>query len=104
MGRFGEAVSELQKFVPTPGSFSPDGKGYVALCLASEQFHKNEWFSAIAVAYGYANDREKALEYLEKAYAQADEEILLSIRLPAFDFVHSDPRYADIMRRMGLPA
>jgi serine/threonine protein kinase/tetratricopeptide (TPR) repeat protein len=103
MGRFGEAVSELQKFVPTPGSFSPDGKGYVALCLAAEQFHKNEWFSAIAVAYGYANDREKALEYLEKAYALADEEILLSIRLPAFDFVRTDPRYADFMRRLGLP-
>jgi serine/threonine protein kinase/tetratricopeptide (TPR) repeat protein len=103
MGRFGEAVSELQKFVSTPGSFSPDAKGYVALCRASELFDKNEWFSAIAVAYGYANDREKALDYLEKAYSLADEEILLSIRLPAFDFVRSDPRYADVMRRMGLP-
>jgi len=103
MGRFGEALSELQKFVPTSGSFSPDAKGYVALCLASEQFYKNEWFSAIAVAYGYAKDRDKALEYLEKAYSLADEEILLSIRLPAFDFIRSDPRYADVMRRMGLP-
>ncbi len=103
MGRFGEAVSELQKFVSTPGSFSPDAKGYVALCRASELFDKNEWFSAIAVAYGYANDRENALAYLEKAYSLADEEILLSIRLPAFDFIRSDPRYADVMRRMGLP-
>jgi serine/threonine protein kinase/tetratricopeptide (TPR) repeat protein len=103
MGRFGEAVSELQKFVPTAGSFSPDAKGYVALCRASEQFDKNEWLSAIAVAYGYANDRENALAYLEKAYSLADEEILLSIRLPAFDFVRSDPRYADVMRRVGLP-
>jgi eukaryotic-like serine/threonine-protein kinase len=103
MGRFGEAVGELQKFVSTPGSYSPDAKGYVALCMASEQFDKNEWFSPIAIAYGYANDREKALEYLEKAYAHADEEILLSIRVPAFDFIRSDPRYADVMRRMGLP-
>ena len=102
-GHFGDAVSELQKFVSTPGSFSPDAKGYVALCLASEQFHKNEWWSSIAAAYGYANDREKTLEYLEKAYSQADEELLLSIRLPAFDFIRSDPRYADLMRRMGLP-
>jgi eukaryotic-like serine/threonine-protein kinase len=100
-GRFGEAVSELQKFAPTPGSFSPDAKGYVALNLAST--HKDEWLSTVAVAYGYANDREKTFEYLEKAYAQADEELLLSIRLPAFDFVRSDPRYADFMRRMGLP-
>ncbi len=103
MGRFGDAVSELQKFVSTPGSFSPDAKGYVALCRASELFDRNEWFSAIAVAYGYANDREKTLEYLENAYSAADEEILLAIRLPAFDFIRGDPRYADLMRRMGLP-
>jgi serine/threonine protein kinase/Flp pilus assembly protein TadD len=102
-GHFREAVSELQKFVPTPGSFSPDAKGYVALCLASEQFDKNEWMSAIAVAYGFANDREKTLEYLEKAYALADEELLLSIRVPALDFIRSDPRYRDVMRRLGLP-
>jgi eukaryotic-like serine/threonine-protein kinase len=100
-GHFGEAVSELQKFAPTPGSFSPDAKGYVALNLASA--HKDEWMSSIAVAYGFANDREKTLEYLEKAYSQADEELLLSIRLPAFDFIRSDPRYADLMRRLGLP-
>ena len=100
-GHFGEAVSELQKFAPTPGSFSPDAKGYVALTLAST--HKDEWVSSIAVAYGYAHDREKTLEYLEKAYSQADEELLLSIRLPAFDFIRFDSRYADLMRRLGLP-
>ncbi|MGC2196444.1 MAG: protein kinase [Terriglobales bacterium] len=100
-GHFGEAVSELQKFAPTPGSFSPDAKGYVALTLASS--HKDEGMSSVAVAYGYANDREKTLESLEKAYSQADEELLLSIRLPAFDFIRSDPRYADLMRRLGLP-
>jgi serine/threonine protein kinase/Tfp pilus assembly protein PilF len=100
-GHFGEAVSELQKFAPTPGSFSSDAKGYVALNLAST--HKDEWMSTVAVAYGYASDREKTFEYLEKAYSQADEELLLSIRLPAFDFIRSDPRYADLMRRLGLP-
>jgi len=94
-------VSELQKFAPTAGSFSPDAKGYVALNLAST--HKDEWLSSVAVAYGYASDREKTFEYLERAYSQADEELLLSIRLPAFDFIRSDPRYADLMRRLGLP-
>ena len=101
MGRFGEAVSELQKYAPTPGSFTADAKGYADLTLASTP--KDEWASSIAVAYGYAHDREKTLEYLEKAYSQADEELLLSIRLPAFDFIRSDPRYIDVMRRLGLP-
>ncbi len=98
-GHFGEAVSEFQKYLPTPGSFSPDSKGYLALTLAS----KDDSMSGIAVAYGYANDREKTLEYLEKAYSEADEELLLSIRVPALDFIRSDSRYADLMRRLGLP-
>ena len=55
------------------------------------------------MAYGFANDREKTLEYLEKSYAQADEVLLLSIRMPAFDFIRSDARYHDFMRRMDLP-
>jgi eukaryotic-like serine/threonine-protein kinase len=98
-GHFGEAVSEFQKYSPAPGSFSPDSKGYLALTLTS----KDDSMSGFAAAYGYAKDREKALEYLEKAYSQADEELLLSIRLPAFDFIRSDPRYAELMRRLGLP-
>ena len=34
-GRFAEALSELQKFRPAPGSFSSDAKGYLALLLAN---------------------------------------------------------------------
>jgi serine/threonine protein kinase/Tfp pilus assembly protein PilF len=100
-GHFGDAVNEMQKYAPTPGSFSPDAKGYLALTLASAR--REEWLSGVAVAYGFANDREKTLEYLEKSYAQADEELLLSIRMPAFDFIRSDARYQDFMRRIGLP-
>jgi protein involved in temperature-dependent protein secretion len=100
-GHFGDAVNEMQKYAPTPGSFSPDAKGYLALTLASAR--REEWLSGVAVAYGFANDREKTLEYLEKSYAQADEELLLSIRMPAFDFIRSDARYHDLMRRMDLP-
>jgi len=98
-GHFGEAVTEFQKYRPTPGSFSPDSKGYLALTLAS----KDDSMSGVAVAYGYAKDRERTLEYLEKAYSQADEELLLSIRVPALDFIRSDPRYTGLMRRLGLP-
>jgi tetratricopeptide (TPR) repeat protein len=100
-GRFGDAVSEFQKYSPTSGSFSSDSKGYIAITIASNS--KDESTSGVAVAYGYAGDREKTFEYLEKAYSQADEELLLTIRLPALDFIRADPRYADLMRRLGLP-
>jgi eukaryotic-like serine/threonine-protein kinase len=101
MGHFGDAVSELQKFSPTSGSFSSDANGYLALTLASTP--KNEWLAGVAGAYGVTGNREKTFEYLERAYAEADEELLFAIRLPVFDLIRSDPRYADLMRRLGLP-
>ena len=100
-GRFAEAVSELQKFRPVSGSFSPDAKGYLALTLASTR--KDDWASAEAAAFAISGDRESAFQYLEKAYAGEDEELINDIRFPAFDSIRSDPRYADLMRRVGLP-
>jgi hypothetical protein len=46
---------------------------------------------------------DQAYQYLEKAYSDEDLELLIVIRLPAFDPIRSDPRYADPIRRLGLP-
>jgi tetratricopeptide (TPR) repeat protein len=100
-GHFAEANEELQKYHPTPGNFSPDAKGYVALTLAMTP--KEEWMSTEAAAYGNVGDKENAIGYLEKAYEGADEELLMAIRFPSFDGIRSDPRYKDMMRRIGLP-
>jgi len=56
-----------------------------------------------AAAYAAAGDREKTFEYLERAYAEQDTELLCSIRFPAFDPMRSDPRFKEMMRRLGLP-
>jgi hypothetical protein len=32
-----------------------------------------------------------------------DDELIFCIRYPALDSIRSDPRYADLMRRLGLP-
>jgi Tfp pilus assembly protein PilF len=54
-----------------------------------------------ASAYVQLGDNEKAFYWLNKAY---DEHELLFIQCsPEFDSLHSDPRYADLMRRMRLP-
>ena len=101
MGHYGDAINELQKFKFVPGTFSPDAHGYVALTLAATP--PSEYMSTEAAAYALAGDRENALKYLERAYEGADEELLLAIRLPAFDSLRSDPRYKDVVRKVGLP-
>jgi hypothetical protein len=59
--------------------------------------------SPLASAYALVGDKDKAFEQLEKAYAEVDEELINNIRFPAFDSIRSDPRYADLMRRVGMP-
>ena len=39
----------------------------------------------------------------EKAYSDGDSELLFVIRFPALDPLRSDPRFKDLMRRLGLP-
>jgi serine/threonine protein kinase len=100
-GDFGNALSELQKFAPTPGSWSPDAKGYRAVALnAFDKPEQNTWAAA---ALSVTGEREKALDYLEKALAAREIELVLCIRYPSFDPIRSDPRYAQIMRQVGLP-
>ena len=100
-GRFGDAETELKKFRLTTGTFTADAKGYLALSLGA--LSSEQWRAAIAQAYAMNGDRDKAFEYLEKAYANEDVELILGVRSPALDPIRSDPRYADLMRRVGLP-
>ena len=100
MGRFPEAIRDVQVTSPSPTSVSADAKGY---CEAVKAMTATVRSSALAVAYSIAGDREQAFQYLEKAYSDGDNELELVIRYPALGPLRSDPRYADLMRRMGLP-
>ena len=57
--------------------------------------------AAVAAAYATLGDKDKAFFWLDKAF---DEHALLFIKSsPEFDNLRSDPRYADVLRKMGLP-
>jgi serine/threonine protein kinase/tetratricopeptide (TPR) repeat protein len=99
-GRFAEAVSEIRKVVPTPGAWSTDAKSYHDLMLGLRGTDRS---AALAVAAAIEGNRDEAFQYLEKAYADGDDELRFAIRYPALDPLRSDPRYADLMRRLGLP-
>jgi len=61
--------------------------------------------SAVAVAGNYAllGEKERAFEWLEKAFAEHDNAITYLKIDTAFDNVKSDPRFQDLLRRIGLP-
>jgi serine/threonine protein kinase/tetratricopeptide (TPR) repeat protein len=99
-GRFADAVSELQGAFPKPIPVSSDARGYLQLIL---RMHGTDVTTAAAVAAALLGDRDQAFQYLEKAYVDGDNELLIGIRYPAIDPLRSDPRYKDLMRRLDLP-
>ncbi len=53
--------------------------------------------------YASLGEKDKAFEWLEKAYREQDLVMPTFIRGCLFDNIRSDPRYADLMRRLGVP-
>jgi eukaryotic-like serine/threonine-protein kinase len=100
-GHFAEAQSEFLKYTPVSGSWSPDAQGYNKLTLATPA--EDDDVAAIAVSFALLGNRDKTFEYLEKGFSEEDDEIIFCIRYPALDSIRPDPRYADLMRRLGLP-
>ena len=59
--------------------------------------------NAKAGYYGMIGDRDHTFEWLEKGYAERSsrmEYLKVEVYLDPF---HSDPRYIDLLKRMGLP-
>jgi hypothetical protein len=55
-----------------------------------------------ATIYLGLGDRDRVFAWLEKTYADRDLIALSSMRLdPIWDPIRSDPRFADLMRRIG---
>jgi tetratricopeptide (TPR) repeat protein len=59
----------------------------------------------IAALYARIGDKENALRWLEKSYENREGQSLTLVRsMPSFRDLRSDPRFLDLLRRMGLPA
>ncbi|MGH9817530.1 MAG: TPR end-of-group domain-containing protein, partial [Candidatus Acidiferrales bacterium] len=57
----------------------------------------------VARLYAYANEGNLALQWLERAHAERDFEMVYLGVHPAWDNLRSDPRFQDLLRRMNLP-
>ena len=57
----------------------------------------------VALVFLGLGDRDRAFEWLEKGYELHDSGIVRLETAPEFDPLRSDPRFADLKRRVGLP-
>jgi TolB-like protein/Flp pilus assembly protein TadD len=111
-GRHSEAIAELEKAVELSGRepLRDLGYGYAisggraeALAVLRELEGKYEKHEAIGqdLAAGLG-EKDQAFAWLQKDF-QARSGLLARIRwIPPFESLRSDPRYADLVRRMGL--
>jgi TolB-like protein/Flp pilus assembly protein TadD len=116
-GRHAEAIAELQKAVELSArerrplrdlgyGFAVSGKRAEALAVLKELEGKYEKHEAIAqdlaaVCAGLG-EKDQAFAWLEKDF-QARSGLLAWIRwTPPFESLRDDPRYADLLRRIGL--
>lgn len=81
-------------------------RGYFRKSLDRDLERSNrEYVSPCDIAEDYAllGDDAQAFRYLDKGYANRDARLVWIKAERDFDALHSDPRYADLLRRMGLP-
>jgi tetratricopeptide (TPR) repeat protein len=57
----------------------------------------------LASIYGMLGDKDKAFAWLEKAYAEKSAFISYIKVARDYDSLRSDPRYTNLLKRMGLP-
>jgi len=56
-----------------------------------------------AVVYVGLGEKDQAFTWLEKAYEERSSSLAYLKVDSIWDSLHSDPRFADLLRRMGLP-
>ncbi|MBI1765771.1 MAG: protein kinase [Acidobacteria bacterium] len=65
---------------------------------------KHKYYPAthIAAAYAALGDKDKAFEWLDKAYEHRDWGLVLLKVYPIFDSLRADPRFAELLQRMNF--
>jgi DNA-binding winged helix-turn-helix (wHTH) protein/TolB-like protein/Flp pilus assembly protein TadD len=115
-GMVQEAIVELQKavemnrrdsFLSELGyTYALSGRQPEAIKLVNELegLSKRRYVSPVQIARIYAGLGEKgrAFEWLHKGYEDRSDHLLILGVDPSFDGVRSDPRFTDLLRRIGL--
>jgi tetratricopeptide (TPR) repeat protein len=113
--RYAEAIGEYQKAMRL-GLDTPATRVYLAAAYAQsgERGRAQEMLSRLqagkdfvsdgqlAILYAALGERERAFASLDKAFAAHDVQLQSLGVEPGFDTLRDDPRFKDLMRRVGL--
>jgi DNA-binding winged helix-turn-helix (wHTH) protein/TolB-like protein/Flp pilus assembly protein TadD len=117
-GMVDDAIVEYQKAIPLSGD-SPDEPGSLACAYALsgkrraalsviddlKERSKRRYISPTIIAFIYSRlgDKDQAFTWLDKAYKGRDF-LLVYLKIdPTFDPLRSDPRFAELVQRVGFP-
>jgi TolB-like protein/Tfp pilus assembly protein PilF len=110
-----QAIAEYQKSISIDGqttsvqcylgyALAQSGKKSEAQAILDKLKSTKEYVSPaeLAILYAGLGDKEGAIAALEKAYAAHDLQMQFLKVDPHYDSLRSDPRFQDLMRRVGL--
>jgi serine/threonine protein kinase/tetratricopeptide (TPR) repeat protein len=116
-GHFQEGITELQKATELlPGS--PDSIAHlgIAYALSGDHAQARKILSklknpsqphlpaySIAMVYAGLADKEQTIFWLKKGYEERNDDMIYMKIEPVFDPIRSDPRFQDLIRRVGFP-
>jgi TolB-like protein/DNA-binding winged helix-turn-helix (wHTH) protein len=88
------------------GALAVAGRKKEALEIVDRLNRTKEYVSPteLAAVYARLKDTERAVKLLEKAYAEHDLQLQFLNLDPFFDNVRSDPRFQELVRRVGVPS
>ena len=115
-GQFDEGIAASEKAVAVSGR-APSALGVLGLAygfagrkreankILSEllRLEKQRYVTPMALTYVYIGlgKKDEALAWLEKGYEERSNHLAFSKVSPTFDPLRSDPRFADLLRRVG---
>jgi serine/threonine-protein kinase len=108
-GMWNEAIEEVQKtgapgFVVRARMYAATGKRDEALKIIAEmKKQSNVSPMGLANVYNALGEKDQTFEYLEKAYAEGAPLLRALQSGKTWDPLRSDPRFKDLLKRMGLP-
>jgi serine/threonine-protein kinase len=110
----GRAAQAMPYFRKADSGYGGAGRAMAEFTLGNAEAAQREleaeidgfsWGAAYqnAEIYAWRGEKDKAFEWLERAYVQNDGGLSFIKADPLMKSLHSDPRFAAFLRKMGLP-